>query len=203
MKKAVFAVVAMQAVAAVAQTSEVYVVQVTDQEQKTTFHALSLQDYQARRDEMAARNRNLPKALDQAKAEWKAQNAPASKAFPPGVAMAGVVKSVAMFSSREKAEAKAGELTRVEEARTSHGDKSSGLEKQIEQLKTQIKNLRGNNVLNNQQRDTALRSSEVLLDMLEAKLAKRQADEAAMAADLTAARALYAAKLEALLTRTQ
>lgn len=171
--------------------AKVAVVEITELTQEKSFEIMTLEAFQSLQEEMAARNQLLPKVLELTIKAWNIEHADAG-AFPRLAASKGEVKMLGTFSDKAKAEEELkNQQSREEQQRKV---RLSSLEKQLEQLKERLENLRGLKSPTTQQQ-TQMRNMAASVKVLEEQLARKKAREGEKDANLVAARDLFRSKL--------
>ncbi|MFC1498417.1 hypothetical protein ACFLS1_08120 [Verrucomicrobiota bacterium] len=168
-----------------------YVVQVTDRTGRNSFSALSDEEYKSLQNEIRAESRIFPKAIRAAQKEWKENPETSKTTFPASSFKTRKIKSLGMFFSQEKAEAKLAYYATPENTSESSEKGTRLLERQLKDEKERLNNL-------NSAIYEIKSSCEANIAALEEQLKKRREKNKKREETLNAAKELLEEKLEEL-----
>ena len=159
---------------------KVYLAEVTDFSQMVSYRIMGKEDYKSLRKQIMTKNRLLAKSLKLAKKEWESSEDSdmAKKRFPVNVVKPAKVKSLGLFGSQEKAQAKLDDIMTDEQRKEEqHAKKVSGIERQIVEIKKHLKATQADGQMDSSRKATQIRNLEMQIESLEEELAEREAKD--------------------------
>jgi hypothetical protein len=173
----------------------VYLVEQTSFSQTVSYRIMEIDNYKALRKQTSAKNRLMAKALKMAKKEWEAAEEDSEmgkKRFPGNVAKPAKVKSLGMFSSKEKAQVELDDILMEEQRKEEQrSKKQSGVERQIEEIKKHLKATQADGQMDQTTKAIRITNFEMQIETLEEELAQREAKKQAKEYSLMLARELF------------